>query len=339
MKNVFCILFAVFFGVGIAMADDVDDQLPTSAPEPLRAQTRAMIQSGIPSDDAIKMTRAMLQDQFELQQMMQAQHIVMNAHQQGLPVKPITDKAYEGIAKQVRAAAIVQAMQNVRSRYAFAYSRAALVNPNTKEQQQLGNRLAACLAAGLNKEDAERIMTRLQERTQKMDQTRAHALSVETLNMTRNMARLGASSTETANVVCLALQQGYAAGEMKQMHHSFMSQARHGAAGELAKSYSKALQHGQSNPRSGGSGRGPGVSGGQGVSGESGGSGASGGGSGSGGSGNGNGSGGSSDGSGSGGSNSGSGSGGSSGGSGSGGSGNGSGGSGGGGQGGASGNH
>ena len=267
MKNVFCILFAVFFWINIAIAGNVDDRLPATAPEPLKAQTRAMIQSGIPNDDAVKMTRAMLQNQFELQHMLQAQNIVMNAHQQGLPVKPITDKAYEGMVKQVRAAAIVRAMQNVRSRYAFAYSQAALLTQSSKDQKQLGNRLAASLSAGLNKEDAKRIMSQLQERAQIMYQTRAHALSVETLNMTRDMARLGVSSTETANGVSQALQQGYTAAKMKQIHNSFMSQARHGAANDFAKSYFQALRNGQGTPLPG---VGHGGSGGQGVSGSSG---------------------------------------------------------------------
>ena len=320
MKNILYILFALIFGAGIAAADIVDEQLPASAPEPLKAQTRAMIQAGVPQEDAVKMTRAMLQNRFELQHMLAAQTIVQEAHQQGLPVKPITDKAYEGIAKQVRSAAVVRAMQNVRSRYEFAYSKAALINQSSKEQQQLGNKLAACLSAGVSKADAERIMASLHGRIQTMDQSRAHALSVETLNTTRDMARLGASSTETANVVCQALQQGYAAGEMNQMRNAFMSRARHGAANDLAKSYSRSLQQGKGNP---GSGRGNEGSGGQGpgsgAGGQSGGSGSggSGGGTGSGGSGSGNGSGGSGGGSGSGGSSGGSGSGGSNGGGGS----------------------
>ncbi len=99
------------------------------------------------------------------------------------------------------------------------------------------------------------------------------------------MARLSVASKAVTDVVIQALQKGYSAEEMKNMRASFMSHSRSTSPQNLAKSYSKAIQHGKSingldNSTGKGGSAGSGGSSGSGGPGGSGGSGGGGGGSG-----------------------------------------------------------
>jgi hypothetical protein len=258
-----------------------------------------MMQAGLTSDEAIKMTRSMLENEFTMDNTIKAQQIITSAHSQGLPIEPLENKAFEGMTKNVKADRIIRAMQTVLSRYAFAYERAAVLSKHKEQLSRLGNTLAAGLAAGLNNQDAAQICSMVQSRAQKMNSIERNHLALETLKTARDMARLSVASRAVADVLIQALQKGYSAEEMKSMRTSFMSHSRSTSPQNLAESYSRAIQHGKSthglespggkghSGASGGSGDlgGSGGSGGSGGGGDSGGSGGSGGGSGGGGSG------------------------------------------------------
>ena len=279
MKKICFITCAILLCASLAFGDEVEEKLSPMATQELKANTREMIRSGINSDDAIKMTKLMLENRFRHQLILEAQHIIMNAQREGLPAGPIMNKAQEGMTKRVQHKSIVQAMESVRSRYAFAYQQAKTITQRRAQMHQIGNTIAHCLAAGMNQEDVDRIMQRLQHRAQEMSGADAEELARGTFMATRTMARLGVSSEATTELVCQALLNRYTAREMEAMRNSFMTRSRNENPTNLAKSYANEIQGGKGSgsPGSGSQGSpdmgGAGPSGGHGGSGGNGGSG------------------------------------------------------------------
>jgi hypothetical protein len=305
-KIVITVLFLLFY-MSSAFADEVDDRLPPGTSDKLKTSTRQMILAGLKDDDAIKMTRAMLENKFTIDNTLEAQKIIMNAHTERLPLEPLKNKVFEGMAKNVKPDRIVRAMEMVLSRYTFAYGQAAVLTKEKTQIGRLGNTLSAALAAGLKNQDAAQICSMIQKKAQTMNSTAHNSLAFETLKTARDMARLRVASQAVADVLIQALQKDYRAEEMKNMRASFMSHSRTGSPQDLAKNYSKAIQQGKSidgldspagmehsgdlggsgglsgsggSGGSDGSGGGSGSSGGSGSGGGSGGPGGSGGGSG-----------------------------------------------------------
>ncbi len=262
MKKILSILFIMILCSTFAYADEVDQGLPKQTSEQLKANTREMIRLGVQSDDAINMTKLMVQNNFRVENTVQAQEIVMNAKKQGLPEGPIMNKAYEGIAKKVQSGSIVQAMEKTRERYAYAYEKAQALGVNTDEVAPTGNVIAEGMAAGLMKKDAEALCEGLQTRDRlrdkigdedgTKDQTRdqervreqLHVLAQESFMTAREMVRRGVPSDVAADAVGQALQNNYQAREMQQMRYSFMHNAANGDPVQVANRFANALRHG-----------------------------------------------------------------------------------------------
>jgi hypothetical protein len=256
MKKICFITCAILLCASLAFADEVEDKLSPMATQELKANTREMIRSGINSDDAIKMTKLMLENRFRHQLILEAQHIIMNAQREGLPAGPIMNKAQEGMTKRVQHKSIVQAMESVRSRYAFAYQQAKTITQRRAQTHQIGNAIALGLAAGINQEDVGRIVQSLQHRAQEMSGADAEELARGTFTATRTMARLGVSSEAATELVCQALQNRYTARQMKTMRNAFMTRSRNENPTNLAKNYAKEIQGGKGAESPGFSGTG-----------------------------------------------------------------------------------
>jgi hypothetical protein len=297
--------FARFFAVASALlvallataafADAVGESLPENSPAAVKASTRQAIQSGLELQSVIKLTRAMQQNKFTEQQILLAHALMIEAKNSDMPVQPLMNKAFEGMAKSVPPPLIVNAMETVQSRNAFAFQRAAQLSSDKSRTDSLGRTLAAGLAAGLSKEDADKIAGKVQQRTGSMNSDQAYSLALECYQTARDVSRLGVSSQAVTGMVTQALNKGYNPEDMRAMRSSFMIQAQHAEPQNLARGYAAAIQEGkgfQGGPgaaggQSGGPGPGgPGAGGGAG----SGGAGSGSGGSGSGGSGSGSGS-------------------------------------------------
>ena len=305
MKKILSFLLITILCSTFAYADEVDQGLPEQTSEQLKTNTREMIRLGVQSDDAIKMTKLMVQNRFQMENTIQAQETVMNAKKQGLPEEPIMNKAYEGIAKKVQAGSIVQAMEKTRARYAYAYEKAQTLGVNKQELASTGNVIAEGMAAGLMNKDADAICDQLQTRDrprdkegdvdgtkdqvrdQKRDQDQLHMLAQESFMTAREMVRRGVPSDVAADAVDQALKNNYQAQEMQQLRNTFMHNAANGDPVQLANSYAKALRQGAQADNlgsAGGQGSGSGTSGSGGSNSGTGGSGSSSGGSSSGGS-------------------------------------------------------
>jgi len=226
MKKVLMMIMVIFLFGAVALADTVDQELPGTTPLKIRNSTRQMIDQGFNPQEVIGMTRQMLASNFGEQHVLQAQAILMNARRHGLPTEPMMTKAYEGMAKQVQAQAVVNAMEQVQTRYEFATKQAKAITNEKAGINRMAAVLAGSLAAGIHNEDAERIMQVLRERTRNMTQAHSQELAMQTLMTTQTMARLGMQSKSAGDSVCQALQQGYSAQEMHNMRNTIMANSR-----------------------------------------------------------------------------------------------------------------
>jgi hypothetical protein len=283
------VLFVVLFATA-APCDEIDDSLPPNSPEAVKASARQAIQKGLEQENVVKLTRAMLQSKFNEQQIQLSHALMIEAKNSGLPVQPLMNKAFEGMAKNVSPPLIVGAMETVQSRNAFAYQRAARFSRNKSHTANLGRALSAALAAGFSKEDADTITKMLQQQAKSMKTDPAYSLALECFKTARDISRLGVSSQSVTSMLAGALNKGFNHQNMHAMRNSFMTQARQSQPQNLARSYSAAIQEGKGFQEgrgdgegsggaghgasgSGGSGSGPGGSGpGGGGSGGSGGS-------------------------------------------------------------------
>ncbi len=294
----------VLLFAGAALGDAVDDGLPANSPAAVKASARQAIQNGLDPDSMLKLTRAMLQNKFNEQQVQRAHALMIEAKNSGMPVKPLMNKVFEGMAKSVPPSLIVNAMETVQSRDAFAFQRAAKLSHDKSRTENLGRTLAASLAAGLSREDADKITGKVQQHAGSMNIDQAYSLALECYQTARDVSRLGVSSQAVTGMVTLALNKGFNPEDMRAMRNSFIMQAQHSEPQNLARGYITAIHAGkgfQAAPGGSGGkagspgpgGTGPGGGAGSGSGGSGGGSGAgsggsggdSGGGSGSGGSG------------------------------------------------------
>jgi len=245
MKKICFAGFAVLFCASVAFGDEVDKALSNIATEQLRASTRQMIRLGVKSDDAIGMTRVMLENRFRQENALRAHETIIRAKEEGLPVEPIMNKAHEGIAKRVKEENIIQAMETVRSRYAFAYEKAREVTQDQAQIRRIGNHIAEGVTAGMTDSDIHRIMHQLKFRSRQMMSAQRIGLATETFRAVREMARFGVSSELATEVAYEALRHQYSSDQMARMRQAFISHSRNTSPHIVAEGYSGAIQRGQ----------------------------------------------------------------------------------------------
>ena len=287
MKKIVFFFFCILFFAPFAFGDEIDDNLPGYTPGPVKEKTREMISAGIPSENVLNMTRMMVQNRFREEHAVKAQNAVMNAYRNEIPVEPIMNKIFEGIAKKIPDDIVVRAMERTLSRYSFAYEHAKSITTNRDRIRSVASAITDSMTAGMHAQDIDRIIERLNRRSEVMERKLATELALETFLSTRTMARMGVSSKAAADVVCEAHQHRYSVKEMKQVRNAFVDHATRANSGDIANQFSRAVGRGES-PESlgrseeagrGSDSEGPGDSGsGGGGSGSGGGGGSSGGG-------------------------------------------------------------
>ncbi len=241
--GVFAALFC--FLTTRASAGFSEENLPEGISVPVKTAVREAVQAGVRPEDAVQLVQAMHASRFETAHMLRALHILQETRREGLPLRPVINKALEGIAKQVSPDRTLQAMEAVSSRYAFAYQQVTTLTKQEDQTGRIGNVLAEGLAAGLAEPDAARIMNRLKEKSSRMSSEQFNDLAMVSLTMARDMSRLGVSSATASEVVAGALSQGFTASEISSMHQSMMSQSQAHSPQSLAQSYAAAVHQGQ----------------------------------------------------------------------------------------------
>jgi hypothetical protein len=246
MKKFLLTLGILLIAATIATADEVDRALSDIAPQTVVQSTRELVKSGLASEQAIAMTRTMVQNRFTVQQIEKAHQVMLQAQKQGLPPGPIINKAFEGMAKRVQASRIVLAMDTVRARYGFALQQADKLSSRKSPVNQMGHVIAAGLTAGMTPQSVESIIEGLQERSRTMKTDQRDFLALETFKMARDMVRLGVTPAQTSAVIRQALQHQFSAKQMQNMRTAFRNASRKTAPQSLAASYGRSIQRGKS---------------------------------------------------------------------------------------------
>lgn len=294
MKKAIIAALTLLLCVSTSFADQVDDGLPDTAAAEMKAGVRRMISAGVKGDEAIGMTRAMLEKGFNNEGIIRAQEIVVRAEAEGLPVDPIINKSYEGMAKRVPQEGIILAMEKVMNRYAFAYGQACKLTDDKNRRSQIMEEVAECIAAGMNENDVDRLVYQLEFRVRETPRDDAEGLSEETFRTAKEVVRQRVPSMLAGDLMLDALKTHYDAKKMAGMRESFLKHSRDTSAQTVAGVYSDAIRNGNrvdaidfSNIKAkgktggqGGSGQGQGGSGGSGAGSGGAGGGGSGGGSG-----------------------------------------------------------
>ena len=245
MKKIVFFLFCILFFAPLAFGDEIDDNLPEYTPGPVKERTREMITAGIPSENALNMTRMMVQNRFRQEYTVRAQNAVMNANRNEIPVEPIMNKISEGIAKKVPDDIVVRAMEMTLARYSFAYEHAKSITTNRDRIRSVASAITDSMAAGMLAKDIDRVIERLNRRSKVMERNLATELAQETFLATRTMARMGVSSKAAADVVCEAHQHRYSVKEMEQVRNAFAEHATRANSGNVANQYSRAIGRGE----------------------------------------------------------------------------------------------
>jgi hypothetical protein len=244
MKKILIIIFCICLCSSLAFGEEVDRRLSTIDNEQIKVHTRAMINAGISGDEAIKMTRLMMQNNYQYQNILRAQKILIDTVKDGLPDRVVMNKAYEGIAKNVQEDRVVQAMEKTRIRYSVAYRYARSITQNPDRVKDIGKTIAESLTAGINNKDAYQIMENLQNSTRQMTSNNTEAFAEEIFLSLRDMARRSVLSKIATDVVSKALKHQYSIEEIKQMRHSFVSRSMSIDPTILAIQYGHDIEHG-----------------------------------------------------------------------------------------------
>ncbi len=250
-RKSFWIAFVFLTGVFLtlsaaAIADEVGQSL-SRLPPPVQERAREMIRAGVPTEDAVHLVAGMHASHFQAEQILKAQAIVLEAQEKGLPLTPVINKALEGMAKQVPPERTLQAMETVKSRYAFAYIQARSLAREKDPAERLGNMLAESLAAGFSEQDASRAVKQLKEHSLKGGPEHFNQIAAACLAMVRDMSRLGVSSNLSAEIVSGAIAKGLSTSDIASMHQSLLAQSQSHSAQSLAQGFAQGMQQGQAS--------------------------------------------------------------------------------------------
>jgi len=289
MKKIWLVVLMSCLLAGTVLADE-PVSLSQQAMQSVQQQSREMSSVGIPEAQAQQMLTQMVQNQFQEQNRIRAQQIVMNAAKTGLPTEPVMSKAMEGMAKQAQEQQVIRAMETVRSRYAYANRLAKTLSEDKANIDNLTHSIADSMAAGMKSRDMDAVVNQLQTQSRQQTATRSRAeadqLEIQTVQTIRTMARMGYDSSKISSTVGQALRNQYTHQQMKQLRTRIAKQAHQELGRLVATQHAGSIGKGSNAGSAGGSGAGSGSGpGGSGSGGGSGGGGSGGGGSGGGGSG------------------------------------------------------
>jgi uncharacterized membrane protein YgcG len=195
---------------------------------------------GVQAEQALK-----LQHHFQEREMAQIRDMIQSARELGVPVKPVIDKALEGIAKKVSADNIVRAMAHVRDRYAAAQEEAGHLAPDPALRQTMTRTLFQAMTAGLTVENMSAIAANIRNRQQEMAQDERAELARNTFVSARDMVRLGAEPEQVKEILSLALQKRYDPVQMKMLGDKFRHQSLGNDPGAVTGYFLNCLQDGK----------------------------------------------------------------------------------------------
>jgi len=246
MKKLFFIIFIICCLIPSPLfADYVDDKLPTDTSVQIKNGARQIIRLGVKRRHVVKVTKRMIKNNFEEEQILAAFDVLIATRKKGLPEDPLMDKLNEGIAKEVQPGQIIQAMEKVRVRYETASRYAKMLSGDEDHIEDMITEIAECMAAGIDAGDIGKVVEELKKKTESMKKKKTESLNKRTIRTMRTMARSGVQSQYALGVVDSAFKNGFDADEMLGLENSFKLNARWtSSASDLARAYSVAIENG-----------------------------------------------------------------------------------------------
>jgi hypothetical protein len=246
MKKLFFIILLMCWALPAPLsADYVDDKLPDGTSLQIKDGARQIIQLGVKRRHVVKVTKRMIENDFDDNQIVAAHNVLINGLKKGLAEDPLIDKLNEGIAKDVQPESIVQAMEKVRVRYETANRYAKKLSDDEDHIEAMTEEIAECMAAGIDAGDIGKVTQLLQKNSEDMRASRARALNKRTVRAMKTMARSGVQSQDALSVVNSAFESGFNAEDMEGLENSFALNARWSSSvTDLARAYSVAIENG-----------------------------------------------------------------------------------------------
>jgi len=215
-----------------------------SIPENLKPEANKLVENRISSGDVTMLTGQLMNAGSDQGTVLKIYALMQSAIDQELPVDPILNKAFEGLAKQISPPQSEAALEKVLSRYGHAYRQTESAIPVPKaDRAKLGNLAAESMAAGLSSESLQEILNTLKSESSGRKGAGMNELAHATLMSARDMARLGTPSQSISGVLTRALQSGATANDMRQLHEHFMLNSRTNRPDKLAANLMKEFQN------------------------------------------------------------------------------------------------
>lgn len=229
---------AMLLIIGTAVYEaDGNDRMSAETSNRIGDSIREVIRAGVDPDQINTLTSRLEEYRFGEPFILRTHEIVLRAWKEKLPIDPIINKAYEGIAKRVAAGKTLLAIEAVHHRYSLAFYEARSITAENKQQQVLGKVIAEGLTAGIRDKDTIRISQDVRQQNRRITSEQKNDLALQCFQTVREMARLGVSSTTATDIVCLALQHQFTAREIAKMRESFATEAKYGKAENIAQQY------------------------------------------------------------------------------------------------------
>ncbi len=267
MKNTALIFMGILLlPVALYGAGPATEGVPRDG-QSVQARVEGLVAAGLTPDAAQRAVQAMVQANFDSQQMQAVRETIRSAHQQGLPTQALAAKLNEGLAKKATPAMTVRAVEHVAERYAFAYASARRLGLDDSRRTVLGDVMVAGLAAGLTRQDMATMLDGLAARARQMNMEQGTDLAQEALRTARDMARQGVAPDDVVGMINRAMALGISADAMRQARQTVTSRYAGQTSEALARGYAQALGQGENSGSGAGAHRGgQGAAGGQGTS-------------------------------------------------------------------------
>jgi transcriptional regulator NrdR family protein len=232
-------LFAILFVSTICLAEVSETAVLDKASEMVRQQLQTNISMGLNNQTMLNAYGQIIQSKMTEEVKAQILSKMRQAYQNGIPAEPLAEKVMEGFAKKANEQQMQQALNKLTERFEYAKKISAQINAPVEQKQKMMANLADALAAGLQTQTAERVMSkdRLKENSE---------LATEVTECLKDMARARVDSQQIEKTMTAAIEKGYKVNELAEVRQRFKSLAKTMDANQIARNMQNGFQKGMS---------------------------------------------------------------------------------------------
>jgi hypothetical protein len=239
------LILALTTTIHTCTADTAQSQIAFT--QNIESGIKAMVHAGLGQDDARQLTQSMIQAKIQETNILQSQDLIISHLQKGLPIQPVINKAFEGVAKKASGTTIVQAMKTVAMRQEKAISLASKLTQSRNQKMSFQHAIVSGLTGGIKEEDMEKFVDHVALKAAAVNKRNRSFYISECLLTARDLARRGVPSTIAVTSVQQVTERGVEASEMQSMRHALSLHPSLSPAQTLEKEYSNALQAGNNS--------------------------------------------------------------------------------------------